>query len=182
MTAQLSLPDRLRIERVVWSLDQRLYDLPRTRRLAIRREVRDNLRTAAADVGARRAVHNVGDAGKLASGYLDAHFGTRPRASWYAAAAFLFAGLLIAQSVLTDAANGFGKGVLAGDPGFTGSAHWTGVSVIQTSVTATGADHGVVITGGALSVWGYLLLAVGAAAVGRLWRAIPRRSVERADG
>ena len=43
--------DRLRIERVVWTLDQRLYDLPRAVRIAHRRELRENLLTAARDVG-----------------------------------------------------------------------------------------------------------------------------------
>ena len=30
MTHDVNLIDRLRIERVVWTLDQRLYDLPRS--------------------------------------------------------------------------------------------------------------------------------------------------------
>jgi hypothetical protein len=47
--------DRLRTERVVWTLDQRLYDLPRNSRIAMRREVRENLRTATVDVGATQA-------------------------------------------------------------------------------------------------------------------------------
>ncbi len=62
MTQQLSIVDRLRVERVVWHLDQRLYDLPWRRRVEVRREVRDNLRTAASDVGARQAVRNIGSA------------------------------------------------------------------------------------------------------------------------
>lgn len=43
--------DRLRVERVVWSLDQQLYDLPRASRLATRREVQENLLCAAHDIG-----------------------------------------------------------------------------------------------------------------------------------
>ena len=51
MNRTLGWIDRLRIERVVWALDQRLYDLPRKSRIAKRREVRENLLTAAADIG-----------------------------------------------------------------------------------------------------------------------------------
>ena len=43
-----NLIDRMRIERVVWSLDQRLYDLPRKTRIERRRELRTNLLDAAA--------------------------------------------------------------------------------------------------------------------------------------
>lgn len=172
---ELSVLDRLRVEAAVWSLDQRIYDLPWGRRIAIRREVRDNLRAAAADVGARRAIRNIDGVGNLAAGYLDAQFGGRPRASWLAAATFVFTTLLVLQSLLTDAANAFGDGVLAADPEFSGSLQWHGVLPLQTQVDLRFADHAVALTGGALSVWAYLLLALGGIAVGRLWRALPRR-------
>ena len=176
MTQQLSIADRLRIERVVWLLDQRIYDLPWRRRIAVRREVRDNLRTAAADVGAAQAVRNIGSIGDLAEGYLDAQFGGRPRASWLAAAVFVFTTLLVLQSLLTDAANAFADGVLIGDPGFAGTLHWGGVNFLQTDVTITIVNGTTTLKGGALSPWAWLLLALGAVAVGRLWRALPRRA------
>ena len=47
MDHRISWFERLRIEWVVWSLDQRLYDLPRRSRIEKRREVRANLITAA---------------------------------------------------------------------------------------------------------------------------------------
>lgn len=175
MTKQLSIADRLRIERVVWLLDQSIYDLPRRRRVAIRREVRENLRTAAADVGATRAVRNIGSVGELASGYLDAQFGGRPRPSWLAAAIFVFTTLLVLQSILTDAANAFADGVLTASPTFSGTLHWGGVHLLQTDVTVILSGGTTTLKGGALSVWAWLLLALGAIAVGRLWRAIPRR-------
>lgn len=56
----ISVLDRLRIERVVWSLDQRLYDLPTRSRIAKRREVRSNLLTAARDIGTAHALRNLG--------------------------------------------------------------------------------------------------------------------------
>jgi hypothetical protein len=178
MTQQLSRFDKLRIERVVWGLDQSIYDLPYRRRIAIRREVRDNLRTAAADVGAKQAVRNIGSIGELATGYLDAQFGSRPRPSWVAAAVFVFTTLLVLQAVLTDAALGFRDGVLAADPTFAGTRHWDGIELLQTDVTVRFADHSATVSGGALSPWAWLLLVVGGIAVGRLWRAFPRRAAK----
>ncbi|QMU70627.1 hypothetical protein [Streptacidiphilus sp. P02-A3a] len=64
--------DRLRVERLLWSLDQRLYDLPRRTRIAHRREVRANLLAAAAEVGAAEALRRLGGARELAAQYLDA--------------------------------------------------------------------------------------------------------------
>ncbi|MCU1672017.1 MAG: hypothetical protein JWN77_130 [Frankiales bacterium] len=128
MTRPLSLLDRLRIEQAVWGLDQRIYDLPRRRRIAIGREVRDNLLTAAADVGARRAVRNVGGSADLAAGYLDAQYGGHRRPSWLAGAAFLFTTMLVLQSVLTDAANAFADGVLLANPSFSGTERWAGAN------------------------------------------------------
>ena len=71
MTHTVTWIDRLRIERVVWALDQRLYDLPRKSRIAKRREVRANLRTAAADIGTANALRNIGNSRQLAGEYLD---------------------------------------------------------------------------------------------------------------
>ena len=175
MTDKLSVPDRLRIERVVWELDQRIYDLPYRRRIAVRREVRDNLRTAAADVGAAQAVRNMGSVAILAASYLDAQFGGRPRPSWLAAGLFVFTTLLVLQSVLTDAALTFRDGVLAANPDFAGTRHWNGIDALQSGVTFTFADHSATFTGGAMSPLAWLLLAIGGIAVGRLWRALPGR-------
>jgi hypothetical protein len=89
MPDTLSMVDRLRIERVVWALDQRLYDLPRKSRVAKRREVRENLQVAAADVGVADAMHNLGNTRRLAAEYRAAEFGDEPRPAWMAAAVFL---------------------------------------------------------------------------------------------
>jgi hypothetical protein len=174
MTQQLRITDRLRIERVVWNLDQRIYDLPWRRRIEIRREVRANLRTAATDLGTKRAVRNIGSVGDLATGYLEAQFGGRPRASWLAASVFVFTTLLVLQSLLTDAANAFADGVRTANPEFMGTLHWGGVDLLQTDVTVTLSRGTTTLQGGALSIWAWLLLAVGGLAVGRLWRAWPR--------
>ena len=86
MAHELTWSDRLRIERVVWTLDQRLYGIPRESRLARRREVRLNLLSAAYDIGTGPALRNIGTSAQLADAYLAAEFGDRPRHSWMAAA------------------------------------------------------------------------------------------------
>jgi hypothetical protein len=182
MTYKLSLLDRLRIERVVWELDQRVYDLPYRRRIAVRREVRDNLGTAAADVGAKQAVRNMGSVAILAAGYLEAQFGGRPRPSLMAAALFVFTTPLVLQSILTDAALAFRDGVLATNPDFAGTQRWNGIQYLQTEVTFTFSNHSATLTGGVMSPLAWLLLAIGGIAVGRLWRLLPRRTRQQQPG
>ena len=116
MPHDVNLIDRMRIERAVWSLDQRLYDLPRKTRIERRRELRTNLREAAHDVGTPKALRDVGDSGTLAAEYLEAELGPGPRHSWMAAGVFLFTAVLLLTSVLFDAADAFGDGILAGNP------------------------------------------------------------------
>ena len=76
MSTSISWLDRLRIERVVWMLDQQLYDLPSKSRVAKRREVRENLLTAAHDVGTTEALRNLGTSSQLAHEYLAASSAT----------------------------------------------------------------------------------------------------------
>jgi len=93
MSHDLTLSDRLRIERAVWTLDGRLQDLPRTSRVAKRRELRANLRAAAADVGVAEALHRLGNLRRLAAEYLVAEYGQWVRRpSWLAAFGFLVLG------------------------------------------------------------------------------------------
>ena len=108
MTHSINWIDRLRIERAVWALDQRLYDLPRRSRIAKRHEVRENLLTAANDIGASEAMRNLGGTRELAAEYRDAEFGEGPRASWVAAATFLLTSQLLFTSLLV---NGRGSSV-----------------------------------------------------------------------
>jgi len=104
MAHKLTWSDRLRIERVVWMLDQRLYDIPRESRIAHRREVRLNLLSAAQDIGTRDALRNIGTSVQLAAAYLAAEFGDRPRHSWIAAGLWAATSLLVVTAILADAA------------------------------------------------------------------------------
>lgn len=165
-----SLLDRIRIEALVWTLDQRLYDLPRRSRIAKRREVRANLLDAAADHGAREALRRVGTSRTLAREFLGAEFGDRPRPSWIAAA--YFAGLipLLLNFVLSEVANAYGEALTAAHGAASGTYTSNGVSFLQSPLTFT-VDHGQVThSGGAWTPAVYVVWLVGTIACGRLWR------------
>ena len=178
MPNDVNLLDRLRIERVVWSLDQRLYELPRRTRIERRRELRSNLLAAAHDADTATALRDVGDSSTLAADYLDAELGPGPRPSWMAAGAFLLTSALILTSIFFDAADAFGDGILAGNPEATGTFTWPGIGYFQAPVTYTVTDGAHTFVGGAFTPLTYLLLTIGTIAIGRLWRAQPmwRRS------
>jgi hypothetical protein len=167
--------DRLRIERVVWSIDQRLYDLPRHTRIETRREVRQNLLTGARDIGTSQALRNLGGSAELAREYLTAAFGSRPRHSWLAAGVFGATVPFLALPLFTDAANAFASGVAAADPSGSGSYSWAGLAHLQSSVTYTFIDGHGTWTGGTFTPLFYILWLVGTILAGRLWRALPAR-------
>jgi hypothetical protein len=172
--------DRVRVERVVWVLDQLLYDLPRASRIAIRREVRQNLLSAARDVGARAAIKQLGATAELASEYLTGEYGDGPRHSWLAAAVFLAGIPLLLISLLSEAALGFGHGITTADPHATGTFTWDGVSLLQTRVTYTFVNGHGTYTGGAMSPLAWVLLIIAAVIAGRLWRVVPTLRRRRA--
>jgi hypothetical protein len=162
--------NRLRIERLVWSLDQRLYDLPRASRIATRREVRANLLEAARDVGAAEALRRVGGSRQLAQQYLTAEFGEGPRHSWIATA--YVAGLLpmLFNYVFGEIAEAYQAGVAAADPSATGTFTWRGISYLQSPITVVLADGHASHSGGAWTPLTYLLWLLATIAAGRLWR------------
>lgn len=173
MSHNVSWSDRLRIERVVWMLDQRLYDLPRRSRIATRREVRQNLISAAQDIGTPAALQRIGTSAELASQYLDAELGTGPRHSWLAAAVFLLTGQLVLTSLLSEATMAFAHGIAAGNPSASGTYAWEGVRYLQDNVTYTFTNgHGSWV-GGAWTPLAWALWVAATIAVGRLWRALP---------
>jgi|ERR1035438_2748915 hypothetical protein len=171
MAHKLTWSDRLRIERVVWMLDQRLYDIPRDSRIAHRREVRLNLLSAAQDIGTRAALRNIGTSAQLADAYTAAEFGDRPRHSWIAAGLWAATSMLVVTAILTDAANGFAAGIIAANPHATGTYHWGGLSLLQGNVTTKAAGGQTTVSGGGLTLAGWVLWVVIAVMVGRLWRA-----------
>jgi hypothetical protein len=174
--SDFSALDRLRIERAVWSLDQRLHDLPRATRIAHRKELRANLVAAAGDVGTTAALRDLGNAASLASDYRDAALGPRPRASWYAAGGFLVTTVVLLTWALFSAAQAFGDGLLAVDHNATGTFRWPGVAYLQSEVTFAVSHGRHNHVGGAFTPLTYVLLLVGTILVGRLWRALPSRS------
>jgi hypothetical protein len=181
MAHDLNLLDRARIERVVWSLDQRLYDLPRRVRIAHRRELRDNLTAAARDVGTSAALRDLGDAATLATAYRDAQLGARPRPAWTAAALFLLTTTLVLTSLLFEASTAFGDGILAGNSEAQGTYHWAGIAHLQNEVTYTVADGAHTFVGGSFSLLTWALLAVGFLLISRAWRALPARTDRQRD-
>ena len=170
MPHNVSWLDRMRIERVVWLLDQRLYDLPRRSRIDKRREVRENLRAAASDIGTREALARLGNSRELATEYLTAEFGDGPRPSWIAAGVFLCTAVLVGTSLLTSAAIAYRDGILAANPHATGTFTWNGIGYLQTSVQYTFVDGSSHFAGGAFSPLAWLLLLIATVLVGRLWR------------
>lgn len=175
MPHTLSLLGRLRIERLVWALDQHLYELPRASRIATRREVRANLVAAAGDVGVGEALRRIGGGRQLAESYLTAELGDGPRHSWLASACFLLAVPLLLTYVLGEAASAFRDGIAAHDPHVTGTFAWNGVSFLQSGMTFTFDQGHSTQTGGAWTPATYLLLLAGTIACGRLWRLLPGR-------
>jgi hypothetical protein len=170
MSNSIGWIDRLRIERAVWMLDQRLYDLPRKSRISKRREVRENLLTAAADVGAGEALRHLGHGRQLADEYLAAEFGDTPRPSWIAAATFAVTAQLLITWMLAEAADAFGRGLATANPNATGTFAWNGIRYLQDTVTYTFVDGRSSSVGGAWTPLAWAIWIAGTVLVGRLWR------------
>jgi hypothetical protein len=175
--------DRLRIERAVWMLDQRLYDLPRRSRIAKRREVRANLITAADDVGATTALKNLGNSRRLAAEYVAAEFGDEPRPTWLAAAVFFLTGQLVFTSILSESAFAFRDGITASNPSATGTFSWHGIPYLQDTVTYTFTKGASTFVGGAWTPLAWAIWIVATVLIGRLWRVVTawRRRHPRAE-
>jgi hypothetical protein len=172
MPHKLTVFERIRIERLVWALDQRLYDLPRGSRIAKRREVRSNLLEAAADHGAREALRRIGSSSALAREYLGAEFDDQPRHSWTSAAYFAALVPLALNFVLSEATNAYGQALTTAHAA-TGSLAWTGVSYLQNPLTFTVSQGQVTQSGGAWTPIVYAIWLIGTIACGRLWRLLP---------
>lgn len=165
--------DRLRIERLVWALDQQLYDLPYRSRIAKRREVRANTLAAAQDIGTIEALRRMGSSRQLAEEYLAAELGEGPRYSWIAAANFAALIPLVLNFFLSEAASAYQQAIVAADPQATGTYTWTGIRYLQSAITYTfDQGHGSHV-GGAWTPITFAMWISGTIACGRLWRLLP---------
>jgi hypothetical protein len=162
--------DRLRIERLVWMLDQQLYDLPSQKRVATRREVRANLLEAAHDIGAGEALRRVGGSRQLARQYLAGEFGDGPRHSWISAAYVCGLFPLLLNYFLAEAGTAFQEGVTAADPHATGTFVFPGISGLQSPATITFTDGHASSLGGAWAPMAYAIWLLLTITAGRLWR------------
>ena len=170
MPHSMTWMDRLRIERAVWTLDQRLYDLPRKSRIAKRREVRANLLSAAHDIGTVDALRHLGNSQQLAAEYLSAELGDGPRPSWVSAATFAVTAQLLITWILSEAALAFRDGITAANPHATGTFAWSGIRYLQDTVTYTFLDGKSHSVGGAWTPLAWATWIVATVLVGRLWR------------
>ena len=169
MSRQLTWFDRLRIERAVWGLDQRLYDLPRAARIAHRRELRQNLASAASEVGTEDRPAQRRERRPARRGLPRCRVRRPPAPLVDGRGRVGPTSMLVVTSLLTEAANGFAAGVAA-TPHATGTFHWSGLFGLQNTVTCVAVDGHTNVTGGSLSLLGWgLWLAIGVL-IGRLWR------------
>lgn len=169
--------DGLRIERAVWSCDRLLQDLPRGSRVARRRELRGNLRSAAEDVGAATAVRQLGDLRQVAAGYLAAEYGDwQPRPSLTKAAGAAILSYLFLYWLLEAASSAFRAGVLTSQPGASGRYSWDGIPYLLDDVVVTFANGASTSVGGAWRPGAYLAVLVVSVLAGRLWRLLPRQA------
>jgi hypothetical protein len=124
VATDLTLADRLRIERAVRRFDTLLYDLPTRVRKAAREELRANLLAASGEHGAAAAVRQLGDLRELAEGYLDAEYGSAKRPQWRKGVFWAVAVevLIVVPSVVGFVSFMDGAGAAAS----TGTYHWGG--------------------------------------------------------
>jgi len=166
--------DRLRVERAVWVLDGLLQDLPRRSRVARRRALRQDLRSATDEVGAVSAVRQLGDLRQLAASHLAAEYGNvQPRSSWTRAATAAVLFYVLLSWLLEAGTTAFRAGILTGQPRATGSFSWNGIPYLIDDVGFTFLDGASTSVGGAWHPLAYILLLLVSVLAGRLWRLRP---------
>jgi len=178
MSRSVSWIDRIRIERLVWALDQRLYDLPYRSRIACRREVRQNLVAAARDVGTTEALRRLGHSQQLAEEYLTAQYGSHPRHSWTAAALAIVSATFLLNFFTGQATSGSQAAITSVSPHVTGTYAVPGISFLQHPIIYTFADGHASAAGGSWTLTSYALLLAVTVLAGRLWR-LPSSWTER---
>lgn len=173
----MNLLDRLRITVAVWWygtwLD--LHNVPGRRRRELRRDLRANLREAAASKGAAAAVRDLGGVRRLAAEMAAAN----PRPRWAAAAIFGFtAGMLVLLAELFAALN-FASGAEAADPTAPVRGALFPFPGSEVIYTPPAGEVGLAVE----FAFGWLFLAVAAlvfVAVARPWRLVTERRAKAA--
>jgi hypothetical protein len=166
--------DHLRIERVVWTVGILVLDLPGRSQRAVRRELRDNLRAAAAEAGATEAVRGLGSLRRLAAGYLDAEYGEGgPRPRWLNGLAWAAIADLFVLGIMFVGWGAFIDGIVAASPHAGGTYSWSVLGGWILGGTVTMVDGRVRSAATtlpmAILVWFAVAYVLGA----RLWRVLP---------
>ncbi len=182
MNRPMTLVDRLRIERVLWTVDILIYDIRTARRRTIRRELRANLRAAARDQGVGAAIRQLGPLRQLARGYVDAQYGEgalQPR--WLSGAWWLFVCALVIEGLILASFSSYIAGVSAGNPGANGIYVWNQLAGIGLGTYKVWFVHGQVHSFEGTLFIGAPLIYMAAAYIigGRLWRVVTRRRPHR---
>jgi hypothetical protein len=175
MTDDLTRIDRLRIERTIWAFDVLIINMPRRSRVAKRRELRANLRAAAADVGTAQALRRLGGLQRLAAGYLAAEYGERgPRPAYWKG--ITWASLLLPIMIAAEdlGKQSFLDGVQA-IPRATGVFHYSGMKFLGLDFTYTFLDGRNMAPGWSESFSSVELIYMLAAFLigARTWRLLP---------
>ena len=172
----MGIVDTIRIENAVQTYDfwLELRGTRWRRRRELCRELRDNLRAAAADVGVTQALFNIGSPKQLAYAMTD-EYAARPRWSLGAMWASITFGLVAVALVLTSIV--FLEGVLA--TGLVGEARggafpWAGVEFVA-EVQPDGRGFGTGAIGGQWYLLGWPLVVF--LLVAQPWRALRHAGV-----
>jgi hypothetical protein len=168
--------DRLRIERVLWTIDLLIHDIRTRRRRTIRRDLRTNLRVAAAEHGVGAAIRQLGPLRQLARGYLEAQYGEgarRPR--WMRGALWMFVCGLLIEALVFACFSSYVAGISAVNPGADGIYVWNQLGFLGAGTFRVRFVHGQLQSFTSLVNAGPGLLYLGAAYIlgARLWRLLP---------
>ncbi len=173
MARDLSLLDRLRIERTVWSLDQQLYDLPAGRGSPTDvtsgttcerpRRTSGPPRPSAASVrvSAWRPTTSTPSSAPRR--------GRRGGPQGSSCSPASCCSPLCSTKPPLRSLTAF----VAANPGATGSYRWSGIDFLQSPVDYRFADGSYSFTGGAWTPVAWAVWIVATILVGRLWRALP---------
>jgi hypothetical protein len=167
MIRTLPLKNRLRIELVVRRVDYVLDGrVPMARRRQIRNELRSNLMEGAEQVGAEKAIRQLGDLNALAHSYLELYRGRFDfqAGSWAAVATYAAIQVLAIVLILAFHAGVAAGGAHAGTYSF---AFWNGFGPFAGSVSANGSSFVMLMLSPA-----HVLLMLVAFVVGSSYRTV----------